>query len=59
MVVLNKVDLVGAEHIEVIREWIDLQINRIRIIEAKHCDVPLEVLLAVGRFDPAGAILGN
>ena len=41
---------------EVAREWIDLHINRIRIIEATRCDVPLEVLLAVGRFDPAQAV---
>jgi len=53
MVVLNKVDLVGPEHIEVIKEWIGHHLNRIRIIEATRCDVPLEVLLAVGRFDPA------
>ncbi len=56
LVVLNKVDLVGPEHIEVIKEWIDLHIHRIRIIEATHCDVPLEVLLAVGRFDPVNVI---
>ncbi len=53
LVVLNKVDLVGPEHIEVIREWIGHYLNRIRIVEATRCDVPLEVLLAVGRFDPA------
>ncbi len=56
LVVLNKVDLVGPEHIEVIKEWIDLHIHRIRIIEATRCDVPLEVLLAVGRFDPVNVI---
>lgn len=56
MVVLNKVDLVGPEHVEVIREWIGHHLNRIRIIEATRCEVPLEVLLAVGRFDPANAI---
>jgi len=56
MVVLNKVDLVGPEHIEVIKEWIDHHIKRIRIIEATRCDVPLEILLAVGRFDPAHVV---
>ena len=50
MVVLNKTDLVGPEHIEVIREWIDTQIHRVRIVEATQCDVPLEILLAAGRF---------
>jgi G3E family GTPase len=53
MVVLNKTDLVGPEHIEVIREWIGLHINRIRIVESTQCDVPLEILLSVGRFQVA------
>ena len=56
LVVLNKVDRVGPEHVEVIKEWIDHHIHRIRIIEATRCDVPLEILLAVGRFDPAHAV---
>lgn len=56
MVVLNKVDLVGPEHIEVARDWIDHHIHRIRIIEATRCDVPLEILLAVGRFKPANVV---
>lgn len=53
LVVLNKVDLVSPQHTEVIREWVDHHINRIRIIEAQRCDVPLEILLSVGRFDPS------
>ena len=56
LVVLNKVDLVSAEHVEVIKEWIDLHMNRVRIIDATRCDVPLEILLAVGRFDPTHAV---
>lgn len=53
MVVLNKVDLVTPEHVEVVGEWIGQYLNRIRIINAVRCEVPLEVLLAVGHFDPA------
>ncbi|MFK7777818.1 MAG: GTP-binding protein, partial [Gimesia sp.] len=53
MVILNKVDLVGPDHIEVIGEWIGQHLNRIRIVNAVRCEVPLEILLAVGRFDPA------
>ena len=56
LVVLNKIDLVGPEHVEVIKEWIDHHLHRIRIIEATRCDVPLEILLAVGRFDPAHVV---
>lgn len=53
MVLLNKVDLVGPTHLEVIHEWIGQHLQRIRIVNAERCEVPLEVLLAVGRFDPA------
>ena len=53
MVILNKTDLVSRDHVEVAREWIDQHMRRVRIIEATRCDVPLEVLLAVGHFDPA------
>jgi G3E family GTPase len=56
LVVLNKIDLVGPQHIEVIKEWIGHHLNRIRIIEATRCIVPLEILLAVGRFDPANVV---
>ena len=59
MVVLNKVDLAGPEQVERVKSWIDDHFNRVRIIEASHCDVPLEVLLAVGRFDPARKIVAN
>ena len=53
MVVLNKVDLAGAKQVEKVRAWIDDRFNRMRIVEASFCDVPYEILLAVGRFDPA------
>lgn len=53
LVVLNKTDLVSHEHVEVVRDWIGLHMNRVRILETSHGDVPLEVLLGAGRFDPA------
>ncbi len=51
LVVLNKTDLVGSEHVEVIREWIGLHKQPVRIIETRYSDVPLEILLGTGRFD--------
>lgn len=53
MVILNKVDLVSATELRNVRDWIDQRLNRVRVIKAVKCDVPLEILLAVGRFDPA------
>ena len=54
LVVLNKVDLVTADHVAAIREWIDGHFSRVRIVEAEYADVPLEVLLSAGRFDAGG-----
>jgi G3E family GTPase len=51
LVVLNKTDLVGTEHIEVIREWIGLHKEPVRIIETTYTNVPMEILLGAGRFD--------
>ena len=52
MVVLNKIDLVGPEQTERVRAWLDDRLHRYRLLEAERCDVPLEVLLGVGRFHP-------
>ena len=52
MLILNKTDLVGREQIERIRGWLDDRLHRYRLLEANRCDVPLEVLLGVGRFHP-------
>ena len=51
LVVINKVDLAGPEQIEKVRAWVTEYLDRMRIIEANHCDVPLEILLSVERFE--------
>lgn len=51
MVILNKVDLVDRDQIGRIKEWLDSRFHRYRLIEASQCDIPLPVLLSVGRFD--------
>lgn len=51
MVILNKVDLVDEAQRTKVREWIDGRMKRVRMIEASYCEVPLEVLLGVGRFE--------
>lgn len=53
MVILNKVNLAGKEQIAKVKNWIDNHMNRVRIVEADYCDVPFEILMAVGRFDPS------
>ncbi|MGH8072396.1 MAG: CobW family GTP-binding protein [Candidatus Entotheonellia bacterium] len=53
MVILNKVDLVDRAQIDKISGWLDSRLHRYRLVEARHGDVPLPILLSVGRFDPA------
>ena len=36
-----------------IHRLIDDHFNNIRLVETSYCDVPYEILLGVGRFDPA------
>jgi G3E family GTPase len=62
MVILNKVDLAGPRQVETVRAWLDDHFNRLRIVETNYCEVPYQILLGVGRFDPAhapGSGLGN
>jgi G3E family GTPase len=51
MVILNKVDLVDAVEVQKVLQSIEDRLRRVRFVEAVNCEVPLEILLAVGRFD--------
>ncbi len=57
MLVLNKVRLAGPGQVEKVKAWLNQYFNRLRIVETDYCEVPYEVLLGVGRFDPAQAAL--
>ena len=59
MVILNKVDLAGAEQVGQVHRWIDHHFNNIRIVETNYCDVPYEILMGVGRYDPAQQFLNQ
>ena len=59
MLILNKVGLAGPEQVEKVRAWLDGHFNRLRIVETNYCEVPYEILLGVGRFDPARAGLNS
>ena len=59
MLILNKVGLAGPAQVAKVRAWLDDHFNRLRIVETNHCDVPYEILLGVGRFDPARAGLNS
>ncbi len=53
MVILNKVALAGADKVQQVHEWINHHFNRIRMVKTNYCDVPYEILMGVGRYDPA------
>src|SRR5579864_5502683 len=55
MLILNKVDLAGPAQVEKVRAWLDEHFSRLRIVETNYCEVPYEILLGVGRFDPTRA----
>ncbi len=59
MVILNKVSLAGPEQVKKVRAWLDDHFNRLRIVETNFCEVAYEILLGVGRFDPARAGLNS
>jgi hypothetical protein len=40
-----------------LKDWIDSRVHNIRIIETSFCEIPYEIMLRVGRFDPVRQIL--
>lgn len=52
MLILNKVELAGPEQVAKVKAWLDEHFRNLRIVETNHCEVPNEILLGVGRFDP-------
>ncbi len=52
LMILNKVALAGPEQVARVKCLVDDRFNNIRMVETNYCDVPYEILLAVGRFDP-------
>jgi G3E family GTPase len=59
MLILNKVGLAGPGQVEKVRAWLDSRFSRLRIVETNYCQVPYQILLGVGRFDPARAALSS
>lgn len=50
MVILNKVDLVDQETVQKVHQWLGSRFRRYRLVEAVDANVPLDILLSVGRF---------
>jgi G3E family GTPase len=53
MLILSKTDLVSREEVGRIRAWLDKRFPRYRLVEAPRGEVPMEILLSSGRFDPS------
>ncbi len=54
MILLNKVDLVDRDQVRKVNDWLGSRFTRYRLVEAVNAEVPLEILLSVGRYDAAG-----
>jgi G3E family GTPase len=52
IVVMNKVDLATEPQKQQVRDWVRSIIPSARILETTHGQVPLELLLGVGGYDP-------
>jgi G3E family GTPase len=52
MVVLNKIDLATETQKQQVRDWVRSIIPSARILETTHGQVPLELLLGVGGYEP-------
>jgi G3E family GTPase len=59
MLILNKVSLAGPGQVAKVRAWLDEHFSRLRIVETDYCQVPDQILLGVGRFDPGRAGPGS
>lgn len=51
IVILNKTDLADKKQLQQVEDEINKRFNRLRIVKAVECAVPLEILLGVGRFN--------
>jgi len=56
LVVLNKVDLVGADDLAEVRTQVRGIAPRSRILEASHARVPIELLIGTGISDPGARL---
>ncbi len=59
MLILNKASLAGPGQIAKVRAWLDSHFSRLRIVETDYCEVPYQILLGVGRFDPGRADISS
>jgi G3E family GTPase len=50
MVLLNKVDLVDRNTVQRVHDWLGSRFKRYRLVESVNAEVPLDILLSVGRF---------
>jgi len=55
IVVINKAELVTAEHLKQVRSWIQKISPQARMIEATYGQVPMEMIFGVGEYRRAGA----
>ena len=56
VIIINKTDLVSEENLETLRKYIYDLMPRSRVLEATHCNVPLELLFDTGNYNIEDAL---
>lgn len=51
VIIINKVDLISTEKLDELHQYIFNLMPRSRVLEATHCDVPLELLFDTGNYN--------
>ncbi len=57
IVILNKVDLISEENANRLQAWVRDLVPTARVIPAIYADVPMELLLGVGSYNPQRAFM--
>jgi len=52
IVIINKVDLVSADELQAVRDWVRQISPQARLLETTHGRAPLELILGVGSYTP-------
>lgn len=55
IVILNKSDLISKETMQSVRQEIDKIIDKAKIVDADHCDIPIDSIIDIATYNPQTA----
>lgn len=54
-VIINKIDLISEGNLKRVRNWVNAVVPTARILEAEYADVPIDLILGIGTYNPQRA----